>query len=168
MDKGYLVVNNLITELEAAAIVSLMDTVLTSRDLTKALKNYSRHVADWTLIGSSMYTQINDKLKELMPKTLQWRGQQFALYGLAKAVEMVHFDFLTGGALTKNFYTINLYLNTTDGGNLKDNKTIVTQPISGRCAIIDMHTWHSSSKVNTGSKYLLKSHIAYSLCHCQN
>lgn len=115
MDKGYLIVNNLITVQDATAMVCLMDTVLTSRDLeniNKSFKNYSRHVTNWEFISSTVYAEINDKLKKLVPKTLQWRGQNLVLSGLAKAVEMIkydeggifdtHCDFLTGGALSQH------------------------------------------------------------------
>lgn len=178
MQNGYVVVDNLISCDEARTIINITDALLTDKDhenIDSEFKNYNRHVTDWSVISADIHARIASKLKDVVPKTVSWREQDFTFEGLARRIDLikydtggifdVHCDYLTGGAISKNFFTINLYLNETDGGHLviyKGAETISVQPIPGRCVLVDMDTWHSSSVVNTGSKYLLKGHIAYS------
>src|SRR6185312_11733271 len=101
---------------------------------------------------------IFQKIKNSLPEVINYKDSQYVIDTVSRDLTFIkyeiggifdiHKDFVTGGALNKNFFTVNIYLNDlhqNDGGqlNLYDDqcnlyKTICPQ--GGKAVIFDMNT----------------------------
>lgn len=122
---------------------------------------------------------IYDKIKSFLPKDIIYQDHKYLLQEVSSNLTFlkyqpgglfeIHKDYITGGALNKNFFTINLYLNDLEekqGGQLNiytDKYKVLKSvcPTKGEAVIIDMNTYHDSSQLQYGFKYVMKMGVTY-------
>ncbi len=171
-------VNNLITCDQSLQLIQYMDqSELEKEDTDLEYKSYNYVKVEWSdLPDPNLRSHLFDRVKKYVPEICEYNGDRYQLQGLSKFVTLIkydegglfemHKDFLTGSFYTKNFLTLNLYLNTLEkGGELylyNDDFTRyhTEHPQEGKAIIFDMDTYHEANKV-IKSKYFLKCGISY-------
>ena len=154
----------------------------TPQSIDPAYKNYLRSEFrwNWSLDWDNIKKYLWHKVSALeLPKTISHSGFSYTIEGISDNFEIIYYpeggqfathrDYLTGGSLHKNFYTVNIYLNNvkdTDGGELvihEGGVDTVIHPKAGNAVIVDMYTYHHANPVLHGKKYLLKTWVSYGM-----
>lgn len=178
-------INQLISKDECQSLIEYINQlILIVEDDDREYKYYEYKSILWKNLPFELQylkLKIFGKICNYVPKSLIHEGDTYHLIDLADNLNLIkyeeggifeiHRDYLSGGALSKNFYTVNLYLNDIifkDGGylNLYDDEYSIKYqitPESGRAIIFDMKTYHESQKLIKGLKYFMKVGIKYKL-----
>jgi len=180
------VINQLISPLQCQELINYIDNqaTLECEDTDIEYKFYNHLNMRWEKLPNNLQKLsiiIFEKIKNALPKDISYEGHLYTIENVSRDLTFIkynvggvfdiHKDYITGGALKKNFFTINIYLNdlhSTDGGQLnlyndefQQYQTIC--PNKGTCVVFDMNTYHDSSKLLKGVKYFMKTWISYKM-----